>query len=118
MEGLMRQPLLRAFPLGDVAVHNDESNRLALWAPNGAGGGLKKTPGPVFVADAVFELLSPAGGARLDRSLLHPRAIVRMNLLHRRTCCQFFWSISKDLLIGRTVVEALSAAVYHCNHVR
>src|SRR5689334_20552828 len=118
MESLVRQPLLGTFPLGDVAVHNDESNRLALRAPNGAGGRLKKTPGTVFVSDAVFELLSPAGAAGLGRSLLHPRAIIGMNLVHRRSRCQFFQTISQDLLIGRTVIEALSAAVYHRDHVR
>src|SRR5579862_481598 len=117
MESLVRQPLLGTFPLGDVAVHDDKSNRLALRAPNGAGGRLKNTPGTVFVSDAVFELLSPPGTARLCRCLLHSRAIVGMNLIYRRSRRQFFRTISKDFLIGRTVIEALSAAVYHRNHV-
>src|SRR5229473_7169765 len=118
MEGLVGQPFLGTFPLGDVAVHDDQSNRLALRAPNGASGGLKKAPGTVFVSDAVFEPFSPAGVASLRRSLQHTRAIVWMNLIHGRSCCQFFRTISKDFLICGTVIEALSLAVDHGNHVR
>src|SRR5260370_41059904 len=110
MEGLVGQPFLGTFPLGDVAVHDDQSNRLALRAPNGASGGLKKAPGTVFVSDAVFEAFSPAGVARLRRSLQHTRAIAWTNLIHGTTCCQLFPTISKTFLICGTVTDAQTHA--------
>src|SRR5579863_3303103 len=85
MEGQVVQLFLGPLPLGNVPVHDDQSVSLALLIANSASGGLNKTPGAVFVADAILEPFTPAGVARLLRSLEHARAIVRMNLIRRRS---------------------------------
>src|SRR4029077_13597915 len=70
------------------------------------------------MSNAVFQPFSPSSVASFLRSLQYTRAIVRMNLVHGRSCCEFFRAVSKDTLICRTVIEALPLAVDHGNHVR
>src|ERR1700675_4806547 len=117
MEGLMYKPLLGAFPLSDVAVHDNQSIVHALGALNGACSRFKKAPGTVLVSDAIFQPFTPAGIATLYRSLQYARAVVRMHMIQRGSSCQFFRTISKNFLICRTVIDALSIAVYNRDHV-
>jgi hypothetical protein len=66
-------------------------------AANSASGRLNKAPCTIFMADAIFGPLTAAGVASFLRSLKHAGAILRMNVLHRRTGCQFFGVITDDL---------------------
>src|SRR2546425_12993124 len=106
----MGQLFLGPLSLGNVTVHDDQPYRLPLWAANGAGRGLKKAPGTVFVAHPVFELFSPSCIASFRGSLLYTRAIVGMNLIHGRACSQLFRAVSQDFLIRGAVVQAISVA--------
>src|SRR5258708_11439440 len=91
---------------------------VAGWDRNRTRGGFEITPGTVFVTDAIFQPFSPTRAASLCSSFEYARVIVRMNLIHGRSCGQFFWSIPKDFLICRAVVEALPVTVSNGNHVR
>ena len=70
------------------------------------------------MSNAVFQPFSLASVASFLRSLQYTRAIVRMNLVQGRSCCQFFCAVSEDSLICGTVIKALPVAVDHGNHVR
>src|SRR5712672_2322172 len=85
---------------------------------NCAGGGLEKEPGTVLMPDAVFQSFPPASVASLLGSFQYTHAIVRMNLIRGRSGCQVFRTVSKNFLIRRAVIEALSVAIDHGNHVR
>src|SRR5712671_6959150 len=91
---------------------------LASRTPNCTRGGLEKAPGTVFVPDTVFQPFSPAGIASLLGSLEDTRAIVRMNLIRGGSGCQVLRTVSKNFLIRRAVIEALSVAIDHGDHVR
>ena len=69
------------------------------------------------MADAIFEPFAPAGVASFLRSFEHARAVVRMDLIHRGSCGQFFGAIPKNFMICGTVIEAPSVAVDYGNHV-
>src|SRR5580692_1815140 len=94
VEGQVFQLFLGPLPLCNVAVHDNQPFSLAFRAANSTGGRLDKAPGTIFVSDAIFEPLTPAGAASFLGSLEHTRAILRMNLIHRRSGCQFFGAIS------------------------
>src|ERR1700687_2767453 len=87
MEGQVRQLFFGAFSFGDVAVDYDQSINFAFWVSNRTRGGLKKAPGTVLVSNTVFEPFAPAGAVSLRGSLQYTREIVRMNLIHGRSCC-------------------------------
>ena len=57
------------------------------------------------MSDAVFELLSPAGTARLCRDLLHPRTIVGFS---RDSATLFLLTVDgrQEKSVGMTLVEA------------
>src|SRR6267378_6655120 len=69
------------------------------------------------MSDAVFEPFSAACVTSFLRSLQYTRVIVRMNMIHGGSRCQLFRAISKDSLIGGTVIKALAVAVDYGNHV-
>src|SRR6478752_479509 len=97
-----------AFPLSNVAVHDDKPVHLAATALNWTGSGFKNAPITVLVAHAVFEPLTAATGPRLGRGLQHALAIRWMYLIDRRTSAELFFRITQDLEVRRTVVKPVA----------
>src|SRR5580704_19242499 len=60
VEGQMVQFFLGPLPLGNVAVHDDQPFGLAFRAANSVGGRLNEAPRTIFMADPIFESLTPA----------------------------------------------------------
>ena len=89
VEGQVVELFLGPLPLGDVTVHDDQPFGLAVRATNRAGGGLNKAPGAVFMANAILEPFTAAGVASFLGSFEHACAILRMDLIHRGSGCQF-----------------------------
>src|SRR5579863_8744986 len=55
MECTMLQQGLRPLPVGNVAVHDNQSLGITIRSGNRARSGLKNTPRTIFVADAIFQ---------------------------------------------------------------
>src|SRR6185437_3708013 len=117
VKSIVDEHLLGAFAFGDITVNDDQFFGLAFGVADGAGGGFQDSPGTIFVADAVFQRLSPAGKTSLFRRLQHARAVVRMNLLKARGLLQLLSGIAQYLLISGAVVETAAVAVHQGDHV-
>src|SRR5579872_6483596 len=113
----MRQKRLGVFALGDVAVDDDQPFNLAMVAGDGARGGFEHAPGPVLVANAVFQTVAVTGAIRLLCRFRDPGAIIRMYLFKGGRGSQLLGGVAKHLLICRTVIKTLALSVYNRNHV-
>ena len=118
MKCAVRQHFFRALALADIAVHNHQLFGLPLRVPHGAGGRFQDAPRTVLVAYPVFQPLPLPRGTRLVRRLQHALPVIGMNLLDRRGRLQFLRGVPEYVLVCRAVVNALSGAVHHRNHVR
>src|SRR5580698_9793940 len=97
MERVVRQQLLGPFPLGDVAVYDDQLIGLASCVSDRTSGGFQCAPRSVFVADPIFHHFSKPTQASFFRGLYYSLAIVRMDLVDRRSVFQVFVRIPENL---------------------
>jgi len=118
MKGVVRQHVLGALSLSDIAVDDYQTISVPVCSANNACSGLKNAPGAILVAYAVFEPFSPASETGFLGGLEHAVSVVGMDLFQWRGGVQLVLAIAEDFLIGGTVVEAMSVSVDYRDHIR
>src|ERR1700674_4706450 len=117
VERIVCEQFLRPLAFGNVAVHDYQFVSLPFRISDWTRGRFQSAPRPVLVAYPVLHPFPVTAKAGVFGGFQYARAVVRMNLIERRSGLQVLGGVSKNFFIRGTVVEPAAIAIDKRDHV-